>query len=134
MRVQRVPQLHELDVVDVVGVGHHVYSQTRKTSREYPIGGLVWRVEPYAEQGTGEARRRFHVIRGDDGLWVFDTVDSNDVDVEALHPPRNDLIRDAICVTLPRQLMRMNKKKWKRDHQQLVVAMYALSKVLVPHG
>lgn len=132
--VERVPQLTELQAVDLIDVGHHVYSRTRKTSREYPIGGLVWEVEPYADRETGEAGRRFHVIRGDDGRWVFDTVDSADVDTETLSPPRIDLIRAAICVTLPRELQRIAKKQWRREHQQVVAAMYALSKVLVPHG
>lgn len=134
MSAQRVPQLSELEAIDLIEVGHHVYSQSRKTSRDYPIGGLVWQVEPYADRETGEACRRFHVIRGDNGMWVFDTVDSSDVDVETLSPPRFDLIRSAIRQTLPQQLAKRDKKGWGREDQQIVAAMYALSKVMAPHG
>jgi hypothetical protein len=131
---QRVHRLSELEAIDLIDVGHHVYSRTRMTAREYPVGGLVWQVEPYADRETGEALRRFHVIRGDDGRWVFDTVDSAEVDTESLSPPRIDLIRSTIRQTLAQQLMRRGKKHWQREDQQIVAAMYALSKVLVPHA
>jgi hypothetical protein len=96
-----VPQLSELEAIDLIEVGHHVYSRTRQTAREYPVGGLVWKVEPYADQETGRSaspvprhpwrRRPVGVRHGR----------QRDVDTETLSPPRFDLIRGAIRSDAP---------------------------------
>lgn len=76
-----------LETVDHVDVGCSLWKRRDPEFEQTPIGGTVVAIDTVARDETGEAMRRFAVLRNVNGRIRKVWIGADDVDVDSLQPP-----------------------------------------------
>jgi hypothetical protein len=126
---EAIRRVTDAEVLTLVEPGFALYSAKRRDHNDFPIGGTVWKVEPWRDRETGETGRRFHIVRSKNGRPVLEVLEDSEVDLDVSTSGTPSAVRDLIRKGLARELAQQSGG-WLRDDRQLVHAMFELSKVL----